>query len=135
MERHVALLWRQAYSHKLSFKQPICLYAFFFFEIPKEVLKKLNFYRSRFFWQGDGHKRKYRLSKWDILCRPKEQGGLGIMDLKVRNKFFLSKWLFKLTNEDGIWQQILRNKYLKSKTLTQVEKKLVILSFGQDLCQ
>ena len=57
-----------------------------FFEIPKEVLKKLNFYRSRFFWQGDGHKRKYRLSKWDILCRSKEQEGLGIMDLKVQNE-------------------------------------------------
>ena len=62
-----------------------------FFEIPKEVLKKLNFYRSRFFWQGDGHKRKYRLSKWDILCRPKEQGGQGIMDLNVQNKCLLSK--------------------------------------------
>ena len=89
-----------------------------FFEIPKEVLKKLIFYRSRFFWQGDGHKRKYRLSKWDILCRPKEQYGPGIMDLKVQNKCLLSKWLFKLTNEDGIWQQILRKKHLKFKTLT-----------------
>ena len=96
---------------------------FSFFEIPKQVLKKLIFYRSRFLWQGDGHKRKYRLSKWDILCRPKEQGGLGIIDLKVQNKCLLSKWLFKITNEDGIWQQILKNKYLKSKTVTQVEKK------------
>ena len=45
------------------------------------------------------------------------------MNLKVQNKCILSKWLFRLTNEDDIWQQILRNKYLKSKTLTQVEKK------------
>ena len=58
------------------------------------------------------------------------------MDLEVQNKYLLSKWLFKLTNEDGIWQQILRNKYLKSKTLTQVEKKnLVIHNFGRGLCQ
>ena len=47
----------------------LSVYMLSFFEIPKEVLKKLNFCRSRFFWQGDGHKRKYRLSKWDILCR------------------------------------------------------------------
>ena len=105
----------------------LSVYMFCFFEIPKKVLKKLNFYRSRFFWEGDGHKRKYRLSKWDILCRPKEQGGLGIMDLNVQNKCLLSKWLFKLINEDGIWQQILRNKYLGSKTLTH--------SFGRGLCQ
>ena len=45
------------------------------------------------------------------------------MDLNVQNKCLLSKWLFKLTNEDGIWQQILKNKYLGSKTLTQVEEK------------
>ena len=68
--------------------------------------------------------RKYRLSKWDILCRSKEQGGRGIMNLKVQNKCLLSKWLFKFTDEDGIWQQIFRNKYLKSKTLTHVEKKI-----------
>jgi hypothetical protein len=57
------------------------------------------------------------------------------MDLKVQNKCLLSKWLFKLTNEDGIWQQILRKKHLKFKTLTRLRKNLVIYSFGQGLCQ
>ena len=49
-----------------------------FFEIPKEVLKKLDQYRSRFFWQGYKDKKKYCLAKWDIICRPMDQGGLGI---------------------------------------------------------
>jgi hypothetical protein len=48
-----------------------------FLEIPKRVRKRLDFFRSRFFWQSDGHKRKYRLTKWDIICRPKDQGGSG----------------------------------------------------------
>ena len=43
-----------------------------FFEIPKGVLKNLDHFRSRFFWQGSSDKHKYRLAKWDILCRPKE---------------------------------------------------------------
>ena len=30
-----------------------------FFEVPKGILKKLDFYRSAFFWQGDNHKKKY----------------------------------------------------------------------------
>jgi hypothetical protein len=50
------------------------------FEILKGVIKKLDQYRSRFYWQGDTYKKKYRLAKWDILCRPKDQGGLGIID-------------------------------------------------------
>jgi len=35
----------------------------------------------------------------------------------------LSKWLFKLLTSDGTWQQILRNEYLGSKLLSQVEWK------------
>jgi hypothetical protein len=34
-----------------------------FLELPKGVTKRLDFYRPRFFWQSDQHKRKYRLTK------------------------------------------------------------------------
>jgi hypothetical protein len=91
-----------------------------FLEIPKGVRKRLDFYRSRFFWQSDETKRKYRLTKWNIICRPKDQGGLGIEVLELKNKCLLSKWLFKLLNEEGVWQELLRNKYLGSKPLAQV---------------
>ena len=32
----------------------------------------------------------------------------------------LSKWLFKLINEDGVWQELLMKKYLKDKTIGEV---------------
>jgi hypothetical protein len=94
-----------------------------FLEIPKGVRKCLYFYRSRFFWQSDETKKKYRLTKWNIICRPKDQGGLDIEVLELKIKCLLSKWLFKLLSEDGMWQQILHNKYLNNKTLSQVEVK------------
>ena len=47
--------------------------------------------------------------------------GLGVQNLDVHNRCFLSKWFFRLLNGDGIWQQLLRNKYLRNKTLTQVQ--------------
>ena len=84
----------------------LSMYMFSFFEVPREVLKKLDFYRSKFFWQCDEHKKKYRLTKWSILCSPKDQGGLGILNLDLQNKCLLSKWLFRLINKDGIWQQL-----------------------------
>lgn len=94
-----------------------------FFEVPRGVLRKMDFYRSRFYWQNDQHRKKYRLAKWDLLCQPKDQGGLGIINLDIQNKCLLSKWLFRLLNEEGMWQQLIRNKYLKNKTLNQVEKR------------
>jgi hypothetical protein len=44
------------------------MYMMSLFEIPTGVRKKLDYFHSRFFWQSDEHKRKYRLAKWDILC-------------------------------------------------------------------
>jgi hypothetical protein len=43
-----------------------------FFEIPKTVLHKLDYYRLRFYCHDDNHK-KYRLamwSYWSIIYRP-----------------------------------------------------------------
>ena len=54
-----------------------------FFEVLKGVLKKIDYFRSRFFGQNDQEKRKYRLVKWSIVCQPKEQGGLGEIDLRL----------------------------------------------------
>ena len=88
------------------------MYTMSFFAIPKGVLKKLDYFRSRFFWQSDEHKRKYRLAKWDILCQPKNQSGLGIHNLDIKNTALLSKWLLKLLTTEGTWQQMLRKKYL-----------------------
>jgi hypothetical protein len=45
--------------------------------------------------------------KWDIICQPIDQGRLGIKNIEVQNKCLLSKWLFMLINDDGLWQQIL----------------------------
>jgi hypothetical protein len=44
--------------------------------------------------------------------------------LNTTNTALLSKWIYKLLTSDGIWQQLLHNKYVGSKPLSQVECKL-----------
>ena len=46
---------------------------------------------------------------------------MGILNLEIQNKCLLSRWLYRLLNSDGMWQTILRKKYLRSKTITQVQ--------------
>ena len=99
------------------------MFLFSFFLVPVGVRKRLDFFRNRFFWQNDQHKRKYRLTKWSIICRPKDQGGLGVEVLSIKNKCLLSKWLFKILSEEGVWQELIQNKYLRDKTLAQVSAK------------
>ncbi|KAL5650863.1 hypothetical protein ACJX0J_036321, partial [Zea mays] len=59
----------------------------------KRGAKVNRLFQITFFWQGDGHKKKYRLARWDVICQPKELGGLGILNLEIQNKCLLSKWL------------------------------------------
>jgi hypothetical protein len=56
-----------------------------FFRIPKGVLEKLDYYRSRFFWQCDDHKKKYRLAKWSIIHKPRSVG-----------EWALLTWIYKI---------------------------------------
>jgi hypothetical protein len=41
------------------------------FEVSKGVLKKLDHFRSRFFWQGSNNKNKYKLARWTSYVAPK----------------------------------------------------------------
>jgi hypothetical protein len=61
--------------------------------------------------------------RWNIICQPKDQGGLGILNIDAQNRCLLSKWLFKLINKDGLWQNMLRPKYLRTQTIVQVQRK------------
>ncbi|WVZ49477.1 LOW QUALITY PROTEIN: hypothetical protein U9M48_000835, partial [Paspalum notatum var. saurae] len=75
-----------------------------FFEVPRGVLKKTDYYISRFY-----------NTKRSTVSRD----GKSFANQKTREGL----WLFRLYNEDGMWQQLIRNKYLKNKTLSQVCKK------------
>ena len=87
------------------------MFMIYFFRIPKGVLKKLDYYRFGFFLA-----KKYRLARWNVLWSPKCVGGPGITDLNVYNVCLLSKWLYKLINEDGVYgSRCLRGNIGKTK--------------------
>lgn len=62
-------------------------------------------------WKEKQDKNTYHLVNWNALCMPKDCGGLGILDLNVMNKSLLCKWLWKLENSEGLWQQLISKKY------------------------
>ena len=41
--------------------------------------------QSHFYWAGDNNKQKYHMVSWPDICKPREQGGLGIMCSKCMN--------------------------------------------------
>jgi hypothetical protein len=77
--------------------------------------------RNRFFWEGQGTKKKYHLVKWQDICQPKGQGGLGVTNTKLMNIALMAKWIWRCfsgENEDLLWLKLLRAKYRVSDLFT-----------------
>jgi hypothetical protein len=66
-----------------------------------------------FYWNDADNKHKYRLVKWKIMCRPKNLGGLGILNTSVMNKCLILKWWRRImTSGPGtLWFLLLKAKY------------------------
>jgi hypothetical protein len=54
--------------------------------------------------------KKYHLVNWDTVCTPKNQDGLGILDLRCMNNSSLAKWLWKLEKNMMIFGKVLLGK-------------------------
>jgi len=91
--------------------------------LPKTIINNLDKARRSFFWQGGRTKKKYHLVKWVKVCKSKKKGGIGIKDLRKMNISLLSKWWWKLDKGNGLWQQIIKYKYIKNGSITTLSHR------------
>ena len=111
------------------------LYMLSFYRVPVGIRESLDSVRKNFLWNENEVEKKNHLVNWQVVCLPKDQGGLGILDLELMNIALLAKWLWKLFNENGLWQEFLVNKYLWTQTLCQVQSKPGDSHFWQGLME
>jgi hypothetical protein len=81
--------------------------------IPPGILKPINRIIRHGLWgkKEDG-KGKQSLASWEMICKPKSAGGLGIMDFGKQNDALLIKQLHKFYNKvDAPWVQLVWNYY------------------------
>jgi hypothetical protein len=85
------------------------LYFFSFYKAPSCVLNQLVRIQRNFLWGGGLEEKKLCWVKWDVICLPKDQGGLGVKNLTLFNKALLSKWKWRfLTDDTAVWSELLR---------------------------
>ncbi|KAK8993184.1 hypothetical protein V6N11_033287 [Hibiscus sabdariffa] len=79
--------------------------------MPVTVANRLNSLMSNFLWGGDSKKSKIHWVRWDLLCKPYSLGRLGIANLDIMNRAFLSKWYRRYGNEPScLWRRVVSNK-------------------------
>uniref|UniRef100_A0A453M2T1 Reverse transcriptase zinc-binding domain-containing protein n=1 Tax=Aegilops tauschii subsp. strangulata TaxID=200361 RepID=A0A453M2T1_AEGTS len=96
----------------------LLMYLMGFYSLHESLHQEVAKYLSRFFWAGPDNRQKYHMVKWSEVCKPKDQGGLGVISSKRMNIALLSKWLWRIEAGDGgLWLQIIRAKYLRGQPL------------------
>jgi len=82
------------------------------FTIPASVAILLEKIMRDFLWsKREGHN-GFHWVCWDEICRPMEDGGLGIRPIRSMNKALKTKWLWRFASEnDVLWKRVIVSKY------------------------
>jgi hypothetical protein len=118
MERRLAS-WQKLYLSKGArvtlFKSTLSNLPTYFmsiFLIPTHVANRIEKLQRHFLWGGIGEEFKYHLVRWDKVCSPISEGGLGFRNLKTFNRALLGKWLWCYGSErDAWWRVVVDSKY------------------------
>ena len=76
------------------------------------MIDKLVRLQRNFLWGGASDQNKIPLIRWEIVCLPKDQGGLALKDITSLNISLLGKWKWDLFQNQGeTWTRVLESKY------------------------
>eukprot|EP00253_Pinus_taeda_P031502 PITA_31502 len=104
-----------------SILQAMPLYLFSILAAPKWVLKRLRNLQRDFLWGSSASHRKWALVKWEMICKPKSKGGIGLRDPESSNIIMNAKiWWQWLTNPDKIWASIWTAKYTNNSPQNEI---------------
>ena len=82
------------------------------FKAPESVYKSIISIQRKFLWGWGKEKKPISWVSWGDLCKPKEEGGLRLKNIKKFNFSLLAKWRWRfIAQEKGKWKEVLQSKY------------------------
>ena len=82
------------------------------FKAPVAVCNKISSIQRKFLWAWGKQSKSIPWVSWDNVCKPLEEGGLGVKEMKTFNVALLAKWRWRImSNEGGKWKEIMSSKY------------------------
>ncbi|KAH1242369.1 putative ribonuclease H protein [Glycine max] len=88
------------------------IYLLSFFKIPQKIGNTAKKFSVGGGGGGDKDYKKIPWVKWETICLPKEEGGLGIKEISKFNEALLGKWIWDLaSDQQQLWARIIKSKY------------------------
>ena len=102
------------------------------FAINNTVIEQIDKFRKHCLWRGADLNAKQRPKMaWTEVCKSKEEGRLGVIDLRTQNEALLLKHLMKFfTREDIPWVTLVWESYYEAGNLPSSTKKGFFLVEG-----
>ena len=80
--------------------------------LPAAVIQRLEQALKGFLWGDTENQKHVHLLSWEKVTKTKQQGGLGIRDIKLNNEAFLTNQAWRIwTNPNGIWAKFLKQRH------------------------
>lgn len=94
-------------------------------EIPKTVIKQIDKFMKHCMLRGSNVNGRTQLkAAWEMVCIPKEEGGLGIINIEAQNQALLMKNLDKFYNKRDIpWVKLVWDRHYRNGKLLNHTKK------------
>ncbi|KAM1385963.1 hypothetical protein TB2_031835 [Malus domestica] len=83
---------------------------------------------AKFWWSGDLGKRKIHWLNWRVLCKSKQEGGLGFRDLYAFNLALLAKqsWHF-LHNPEALVYRVFKARYFPATDFLEAQEEVELI--------
>ncbi|XP_056847425.1 uncharacterized protein LOC108829696 [Raphanus sativus] len=91
------------------------------FRLPSQCVKEVEKLCASFLWSGPSLKSAGAKVAWKDICKPKEEGGLGIRDLKEVNVVYGLKIIWRLLSGDSLWGKWIKSYLLKRNNFGEVK--------------
>ncbi|XP_074313864.1 uncharacterized protein LOC141649062 [Silene latifolia] len=86
------------------------------FVLPKGVILRIEAICRNFLWDGSAEYRRSPLVAWDTICRPKQEGGLGLKNQELWNIAMVGRLVdWVATNKESLWVNWVKANYLKGR--------------------
>ncbi|KAJ0656010.1 putative reverse transcriptase zinc-binding domain-containing protein [Helianthus annuus] len=80
------------------------------YKAPATVIDKIEKMMRKFLWVGCKEGRGMHWVCWDIVTKPKKEGGLGVSKLVDVNTALLARWAFRFKSEvDSMWRRVIES--------------------------